>query len=130
MLLEADSGGVTGIGDELRFHEYIGDYTLFMTGIFPAYLRRITRRPATPDHILMKIGGLFVPFEDPVSYYIAQGRAAYSKASKLFHPLDPGKATALHELSRRFESYVALMGLIAAYLEADPYFQRAKKIIW
>lgn len=56
ILLEADSGRISGISHELLFHEYIGDYTLFMTGIFPASLRRIARHPSSRDHLLMKLG--------------------------------------------------------------------------
>ncbi len=129
ILLEADSGRITGISDELLFHEYIGDWTLFMTGIFPASLRRVARQPTSPDHLIMKLGSLFVPLEDPVDYYIAQGRAAYSKASKLSRPLSTREAMVFSKLSEEFQFYVALMGLIAAYLEADPYFRKAKGII-
>ena len=128
ILLEADSGRVTGISDELLFHEYLGDYALFMTGIFPASLRRISRQTSSPDHLLMKLGSLFVPYEDPVDYS-AQGRAAYSKASRLSRPVSPRKSTVINHLAEGFPSYVALMGLIAAYLESSPYFRKARDII-
>jgi hypothetical protein len=129
ILLEADAGHMTGISDEVLFHEYIGDYALFMTGIFPASVRRTARVPSGHDHLLMKFGSLFLPFDDPVDYYVAQGRAAYAKASELSRPFRPHRAMVLRELANRFESFVALMGLIAAYLEADPYFRKAKGII-
>jgi hypothetical protein len=129
ILLEADSGRVTGISDELLFHEYLGDYALFMTGIFPASLRRISRQTSSPDHLLMKLGSLFVSYEDPIDYYSAQGRAAYSKASRLFRPVSPRKARVFRHLAEGFPSYGALLGLIAAYLESDPYFRKARDII-
>jgi len=129
ILMEAETPGLTGLSDDLLFQEYIGDYTLFMTGIFAGSIRRTVRRPSSPDHVLMRLGSIFVPFDDPVDYYIAQGRAAYSKASRLSRPVSSRKAMMFGELSQRFQSYTAPMGLIAAYLEADPYFRKAKRII-
>lgn len=39
------------------------------------------------------------------------------------------KSWVFHHLAEGFQSYVALMGLIAAYLESEPYFQKARRII-
>ncbi len=55
MLLEAEYGAVSGnMEREQKVHRHIGDYTLFMMGLFPEYLQnlKISRITTHPDALL------------------------------------------------------------------------------
>ena len=105
MLLEANlitlSGGTLQREREIRKH--IGDYVLFMAGIFPEYIKRRS---------------LF-------DYYLEEGAKAYWSVSELDRALLRPGAMLFQELASRFELYVgALNYMRKAFFRdtlGDPY---------
>jgi hypothetical protein len=114
---------------DIRLHQYIGDYALFIAGLFPESLKKIRRGGMSKDYLLMTLNSIIVPFESPLDYYIEQGRASYGKVSKLYRSMDSRKFLLFTDLSTRFKSYVQLMSLIRLYLESSPHFQEVKRIL-
>ena len=81
------------------------------------------------DVLLMRVGHLFLSFEDPGHYYEEEGRRAYRQAAEISRELAPEATELFDRLSRFFRSYVNVLSLIRAYLEASSAFAEAKKII-
>ena len=99
MLLEAQDVGYPA-GDRLREREiqkHVGDYILFMTGIFIEYTNR-----------------LFI-----TSYYFEEGARAYWSVSEIdrarFHP----ESYLFRELSTRFERYVGALNYLRSLFFRD-----------
>jgi hypothetical protein len=90
-----------GPADEREARKHIGDYTLFIVGLYPESLTR--RRHAV---------GL--------DYYIAQGKEAYLIVAEM----DRAKPTAtlFRKLSAQFEYCVTALNLEKAVLQ-DPFYQ-------
>jgi len=72
---------------EVNVRRHIGDYTLFMMGIFPERVRR----EATTD------------------FYIAQGQRAYRFVSEQWRASSRGTPTPYRRLAERFESYAGAL---------------------
>lgn len=68
---------------EVNVRRHIGDYTLFMTGIFPERVQR----------------------EATTGYYIAQGKRAYRFVSEHARASSRGMSAPYRRLAERFESY-------------------------
>jgi hypothetical protein len=103
---------------EFKVHKHIGDYTLFMLGMFPAVLSRKKGK----EFIL---GRIVIPRSNLSEHYILQGRRSYSIASKFTH-----KELFL-ELSANFLLYKNVLDLVRIYLESvkNKEFLKAKEII-
>jgi len=104
---------------ELAVQEHIGNFSLFMSGLFPRVSQRLDDRiPLTmrKDRLYLALYISLHPAEKGLDYYIIQGRKAYEKASRIYKGLNDFKATLLKTLSQRFESYVCLMQTINDYL--------------
>jgi len=71
------------IADERQFRKYVGDYTLFMSGLFRSFVER---------------GGY-------LRYYIDEGRRSYEKVSALDAALYRPGFMVFEELSKGFEYY-------------------------
>jgi hypothetical protein len=99
MLEEAETSGAIG---RRRAYKHMGDYALFMTGLFPEYLERSRRRPS-------------------LIYYIEQGKSSYARLATL----DPWESYAalFRKLADRFEACVAALQLEQLYLW-DPFYQQ------
>jgi len=119
MLLEADLfSRAESLDRERDVHKHIGDFTLFMTGIFPEYVRRlrtskaVLNRDALVDYI--KTGKR--------SYWIVSEHTygAYSKTSPLFR-----------KLSKDFELCVFGLGYVRDDLERlkEPEFWRIAELL-
>jgi hypothetical protein len=104
----------SGIERDLEVHQHVGDYALYMAGIFPEFLEREAAQNPTP--LLACVGSAVVSMREPVDYYIVEGRSAYSHVSKLYRALDSTRSGVFHRLSNRFEEYLELMGLIRGYI--------------
>jgi hypothetical protein len=88
-------------------NRYIGDFTLFWTGVYPESLR--------PRH-----SGV-----DRLHEYLLQGRRSYGIASELSTEQAEPSATLLHKLSEEFESCVHGLHLVrAGWRELDPASDR------
>lgn len=98
MVEAAESAGEMG---QRRAYKHLGDYALFMTGLFPEYLER-AGRPASPI------------------YYIERGKASYAHLARI-DPLKP-YAPLFRKLADRFEACVAGLQLEKLYLR-DPFYQ-------
>jgi hypothetical protein len=72
---------------EVNVRRHIGDYTLFMTGIFPERVKR----------------------EATTSFYIAQGKRAYHFVSEHARASGRGTQAPYRRLAERFESYAGAL---------------------
>jgi len=91
---------------EFQVHKHIGDYTLFMLGMFPMVLARRKGR----EFIL---GHLVVPGASLSEHYILQGRRSYRIASELTH------GDIFEELSLNFSIYKNILELVRIYIESE-----------
>jgi len=98
MLLELHEQGPA---DEREARKHIGDYTLFIVGLYPESLTR-RRRAISPE------------------YYIAQGKEAYLSVAEM----DRAKPTEtlFRKLAEHFEYCVTALNLEKAALQ-DPFYQ-------
>ncbi|MGA1795065.1 MAG: hypothetical protein ACMUIL_04310 [bacterium] len=114
VLLRAES-----MEKELAVQEHIGNFSLFMSGLFPRDSGRLTNRiplNMRKDRIYLALYMTLHSTDKGIDYYIIQGRKAYEKASRIYKGLNDLKASLLKRLSQRFESYVCLMQTINDYL--------------
>jgi hypothetical protein len=125
------SGEAVGVSPELRaltVQRHIGDYTLFITGLFPESLERVRRDWRSgpdwqrKDSVMVQLGNLVVPFRDPQEYYQEAGRRAYRSAAEIGREVGLTEAEVFEKLSRFFRAYVQLMSLVRMYLDASPAF--------
>ena len=81
--------------------KHLGDYALFMVGMFPESLQR-RRRPVSPD------------------YYVSQGKTAYATVSEM----DGLKPTAalFRKLAEQFELCVQALNIEKSFLQ-DTFYQ-------
>jgi hypothetical protein len=91
---------------EFQAHKHIGDYTLFMLGMFPTVLARRRGR----EFIL---GHLVVPAASLSEHYMLQGRRSYSIASELT------SGDIFEELSLNFSLYKNILELVRIYIESE-----------
>jgi hypothetical protein len=87
--------------DERETRKHVGDYTLFVVGLYPESLTR-RRRAVSPE------------------YYIAQGKEAYLSVAEM----DRSKPTAslFRKLSEQFEYCVTALNIEKTVLQ-DPFYQ-------
>ena len=116
MLLEEDSLTATGGFDRERLlHKYIGDYTLFITGMFPESL---TPRPRSIrlDYFLD---------------YIKVGKESYSIVCEFNQAKFRKEAPLFKALSENFDLCVIGLNFVKVDLERlkNPHYLRAKRII-
>jgi hypothetical protein len=110
LLLEANS-----MDREREVHRHIGDFTLFMAGIFPEYLRRL------------KTAGL-IHHKDFLVDYVKTGKRSYGIVAQ-FHSSDSTDHPPLfRKLSENFELCVTGLGFVRSALDRlqDPTYRKAK----
>ncbi len=90
---------------EFQVHKHIGDYTLFMLGMFPDALCGRKGKE-------LLLGSIVVPGADLSDLYILQGQRSYRIASE-FRNRD-----LFMELSSNFLKYQAVIELVGTYLES------------
>lgn len=100
---------------EREVHRHIGDYTLFMVGIFPEFLRRLKTAKAviSPDALLD---------------YIRVGKRSYRIVSEFRYGPYGESAPLFRKLSENFELCVYGLGYVRADLDRlrDPRYQALK----
>lgn len=100
---------------EREVHKHIGDYTLFMTGIFPEFLRRLktSKVMISPDALLD---------------YIQMGKRSYRIVSEFTYGPYGESAPLFRKLAENFELCVYGLGYVRADLDRlrDPRFQALK----
>ncbi|MEW6161745.1 MAG: hypothetical protein AB1606_00250 [Nitrospirota bacterium] len=103
---------------EFQVHKHIGDYTLFMLGMFPEALSRKRGK----EFIL---GSIIIPGASLFECYLLQGKRSYQIASKF------SQKELFLELSSNFLLYKNVLNLVRIYLESvkNREFLKAKRII-
>jgi len=103
---------------EYQVHKHIGDFTLFMLGMFPESLSRKRGK----EFIL---GSIVIPGVSLSEHYVLQGQRSYRIASEFTN------RELFLELSLNFLLYKNVLDLVRIYLEAsqNKKFLKAKKII-
>jgi hypothetical protein len=100
---------------EREVHRHIGDYTLFMAGLFPEFLRRLksSKVMISPDALLD---------------YIQVGKRSYHIVSEFTYGQYEEFAPLFRKLSENFELCVYGLGYVRADLDRlrDPRFQTLK----
>jgi hypothetical protein len=119
MLLEGDLlHRAASIEREWEVHKHIGDFTLFMTGLFPEYVRRLRHpRPlVSPDSLVD---------------YVQTGKRSYRVASEFTHGQFAGTAPLFRKLSEHFELCVFGLGYVRRDLDRlrAPEFRRAVRAL-
>lgn len=129
MLISGETPGVSQELHALTVQRHIGDYTLFMTGIFPESLERIRRDWQRKDSVMVQLGDLVVPFRDPEEYYEEAGRRAYWRAAEIGREVGMSEAELFEVLSEFFRTYIQVMNLVRIYLDASPVLEEHKRLI-
>ena len=129
MLLSGEQMRVSAELQALALQRHIGDYTLFIIGLFPESLERIKREWKRKDSVMMKLGDLVVPFRDPGGYYEQAGRRAYGRAAEIGRDVGVAEAELFEKLSQYYRPYAAVMNLIRMYLDASPLFEEQRRLI-
>jgi hypothetical protein len=113
LLLEANS-----IDREREVHRHIGDFTLFMTGIFPEYLRRL------------KTAGL-IHHKDFLVDYVKTGKRSYGIVAQFRVGTSKDQPPLFRKLSENFELCVTGLGFVRTALDRlqDPTYRKAKDIL-
>ncbi|MGH7232537.1 MAG: hypothetical protein ACREJU_14435 [Nitrospiraceae bacterium] len=113
LLLQAES-----LDREREVHRHIGDFTLFMAGLFPEYLRRL------------KTASL-IYHKDFLVDYVKTGKRSYGMVAR-FHESDAsGPGSVFHKLSENFELCVTGLGFVRNDLDRmkDPAYRKAKDVL-
>jgi hypothetical protein len=129
MLIAGEASGVSPELHALTVQRHIGDYTLFVTGLFPESLERVRRDWRRKDSVMVQLGDLVVPFRDPAEYYEEVGRRAYGRAAEIARETGLTEAEVFEKLGEFFRTYIEVMGLIRMYMDATPVFQEQKGLI-
>ena len=103
---------------EFQVHKHIGDFTLFMLGMFPTSLCGRKGRE-------LLLGNIIVPGGSLSELYILQGQRSYRIASEFTD------RELFLELSQNFQKYRAVIEIVRTYLESirNSEFLKAKNII-
>lgn len=96
----------TSFQKEFQVHKHIGDYTLFMLGMFPMVLSRRKGK----EFIL---GKLIVPGASLSEHYMLQGQRSYRIASEFTD------GDLFLELSSNFLVYKNILEMVRIYLESE-----------
>ncbi|HLZ35112.1 MAG TPA: hypothetical protein VKP13_13940 [Nitrospira sp.] len=113
VLLEAQS-----LDRERAVHQHIGDFTLFMAGLFPEYLRRL------------KTASL-IYHKDFLVDYVKTGKRSYGIVAEIGDNPSPGEPPLFKKLSENFELCVTGLGFVRSDLDRmrDPAYQKARDLL-
>jgi len=103
---------------ERDVHRHIGDFTLFMAGLFPEYLRRL------------KTAGL-IYHKDFLVDYVKTGKRSYGIVAQLEGNPDVDALPLYRKLSDNFELCVTGLGFVRSDLDRlqDPAYHQARNIL-
>lgn len=103
---------------EREVHRHIGDFTLFMAGLFPEYLRRL------------KTAGL-VYHKDFLVDYVKAGKRSYGIVALFPDEEHRDGPRLFQKLSEHFELCVAGLGFVRSDLDRmqQPSFRKTKRIL-
>jgi hypothetical protein len=99
-------------------HQHIGDFTLFMAGISPEYLRRL------------KTAGL-VYHKDFLVDYVKTGKRSYGIVAQMAEQPAQGERPLFAKLSENFELCVTGLGFVRSDLDRmqNPAYKQAKDLL-
>lgn len=103
---------------EFQVHKHIGDYTLFMLGMFPTVLYRRKGKEFV-------LGNIIIPGLNLSEHYMLQGKRSYKIASEF------AEKELFLELSMNYTIYMKVLEMVRIYLESikNKEFIKAKEII-
>jgi hypothetical protein len=101
---------------ERDVHQHIGDFTLFMAGLFPEYLRQL------------KTAGM-IYHKDFLVDYMKTGKRSYGIVARMADSLSGDEPPLFRKLSDNFELCVAGLGFVRSDLDRmnDPTYRHARK---
>ncbi len=110
--------GASSLERERDVHRHIGDFTLFMAGLFPEYLTRL------------KTEGL-IYHKDFLVDYVKAGKRSYGIVAELDPAESDERPPVYRRLSENFELCVAGVGFVRRHLDRlqDPIYRQAKTIL-
>jgi hypothetical protein len=110
--------GASSLDRERDVHRHIGDFTLFMAGLFPGYLRRL------------KAAGL-IYHKDFLVDYVKTGKRSYGIVAKIGRDNAEGDPPLFQKLSENFELCVTGLGFVRSDLDRmqNPAYQRARDLL-
>jgi len=113
VLLEAQS-----LDREREVHRHIGDFTLFMAGLFPEYLRRLK-------------SASLIYHKDFLVDYVKTGKRSYAIVAQFHHGEFKDLTPLFRKLSENFELCVTGLGFVRSDLDRmqDPTYRKAKDIL-
>jgi hypothetical protein len=116
-------------GPERRIEvdSYIGDFTLFLGGFFPASVHR--NRWFTPNPMVSKVGQIFVSFQQPLDYYAAEGRNAYRRAAETARLFAPEERDTYTSLSENFDRFTVLLRRVKDLISDEPHLRQVEGIL-
>ena len=113
VMLEAQS-----LDRERDVHRHIGDFTLFMAGLFPEYLRR-----------LKSVGRIY--HKDFLVDYMKTGKRSYGIVARMADSPSQEEPPLFRKLSDNFELCVTGLGFVRSDLDRmkDPTYRHARNLL-
>ena len=110
--------GAGSFDREREVHRHIGDFTLFMAGLFPEYLRRL------------KSAGL-IYHKDFLVDYVKTGKRSYKMVAQFLEGDLRDRRALFQKLSENFELCVTGLGLVRNDLDRmkDPTYRKTKDLL-
>lgn len=110
--------GAQSMDRERDVHRHIGDFTLFMAGLFPEYLRRL------------KSAGL-IYHKDFLVDYVKTGKRSYRIVAEIGRDDTEADPPLFRKLSENFELCVTGLGFVRSHLDRlqNPAYQRARDLL-
>ncbi len=110
--------GAESLDREQDVHRHIGDFTLFMAGLFPEYLRRL------------KSAGL-IYHKDFLVDYVKTGKRSYGIVAQIGREDAQADPPLFRKLSENFELCVTGLGFVRSDLDRlqDPVYQKARNLL-
>lgn len=110
--------GAQSLDRESDVHRHIGDFTLFMAGLFPEYLRRL------------KTAGL-IYHKDFLVDYVKTGKRSYRIVAEIGREDTTADPPLFRKLSENFELCVTGLGFVRSDLDRlqNPAYQRARDLL-
>lgn len=112
-MLEAQS-----LDRERDVHQHIGDFTLFMAGLFPEYLRRLKTASA-------------IYHKDFLVDYVKTGKRSYGIVAQMADKPLPNEPPLFRKLSENFELCVTGLNFVRSELDRmrDPTYRKARDLL-
>jgi hypothetical protein len=127
ILLEIDNTPIDKPVLTFRILKHVGDYTLFITGVFPESLKRLEKKSS--DYLLGRLESIIVPCKSIFDFYRLQGKRSYLESFRLAEQLGMPDSDILKRLSSEFDALVGILNLVRTYLDSLPEFDGPKQIM-